>query len=352
MLEGIGKSSSTDRIRTSVEGRVGGHVSPRISLVVPVFNEAAIISEFHRRATTVLRQCGHPYEIVFVDDGSSDNSLGMLRDLANGDPHIRIVSFSRNFGHQAAVTAGMRNAGGRAVIVIDGDLQDPPELIPNLIALWEQGNDVVYAVRRTRQEHWLMQLAYRAFYRLLRRLSYVDIPLDSGDFALMDRRIVDLLNQMPERNRFVRGIRAWVGFRQTGFEYDRDRRFAGDTKYSMRKLLQLAFDGLTSYSFAPLRLVTQLGLTISLVAFLSAAFFFVRRVLAGTYPQGWTSTIVVILFLGGVQLVALGVLGEYLGRIFDEVKSRPPYIIRETIGFETESGRPGEAQLREESDAG
>jgi dolichol-phosphate mannosyltransferase len=302
-------------------------------VVVPVFNERETIPAFYQRATAAVAGCD-PYELIFVDDGSIDGSFDELRRLADVDPHVRVVSFSRNFGHQTAVTAGMNYARGAAVAVIDGDLQDPPELIPQLLARWREGYQVVYAVRRTRRENIFKRTAYRFFYRMLRSMAYVEMPLDAGDFALMDRCVVDLLNAMPERNRFVRGIRAWVGFRQIGLEYDRDPRFAGESKYPLTKLFKLAYDGMVSYSFVPLRLATQLGFLISFVGFLFILYLLALRVFWGQLIVGWTSTIVVILFLGGVQLISLGMLGEYVGRIFDEVKRRPLYIVRETVGFE------------------
>ncbi len=310
---------------------------PLLSVVVPIFNETATLPAFYQRATAALQGCGDAYEIIFVDDGSSDGSADELRRLAAIDPHVRVVSFSRNFGHQTAVTAGMNYSSGQAVVVIDGDLQDPPELIPKMLARWREGYQVVYAIRRTRRESWAKRAAYRLFYRLLRSLAYVNMPLDAGDFAIMDRCVVDLLNEMPERNRFVRGIRAWVGFRQTGLEYDRDPRFAGESKYPLGKLMRLAYDGVISYSFVPLRMVTQLGFVISVVAFVLMIYFLGLRIFSGRLMVGWTSTIVIILFLGGVQLVSLGILGEYVGRIFDEVKRRPLYVVRETHGFDADA---------------
>ncbi len=307
---------------------------PALSLVVPIFNEEETIPSFYERATRALSATGESYEIIFVDDGSRDRSLEVLRRYVAENPRLRVISFSRNFGHQTAVSAGMQYATGEAVAVIDGDLQDPPELVPELMARWREGYQVVYAIRRTRKENILKRSAYRVFYRMLRSMSYVDMPLDAGDFAIMDRRVVDELNAMPERNRFVRGIRAWVGFKQTGLEYDRDPRFAGESKYPLSKLFKLAYDGMISYSFVPLRLATQLGFVISAVAFLLILYFLGLRVFFGQLLVGWTSTIVVILFLGGVQLISLGILGEYVGRIFDEVKRRPLYIVRETLGFE------------------
>jgi glycosyltransferase involved in cell wall biosynthesis len=308
---------------------------PTVSVVVPVFNEVESLPAFHRRATAALQGCADSFEIIFVDDGSNDGSLDELRRLVSRDDHVRVVSFSRNFGHQTAVTAGMNYSNGAAVVVIDSDLQDPPELIADLLARWREGYQVVYAVRRNRKEHWLKRTAYQLFYRLLQRLSYVDMPLDSGDFAIMDRCVVDLLNDMPERNRFVRGIRAWVGFRQMGIEYDRQPRRAGTSKYSFAKLTRLAYDGVVSYSFAPLRLVTQLGFLISAAAFASMVYILGLKILFDIPLLGWTSTIVVILFLGGAQLVSLGILGEYIARIFDEVKCRPLYVVKDLIGFDS-----------------
>lgn len=311
---------------------------PTLSLVVPMFNEQETLGKFHQRAQAALRASGETYEIIYVDDGSNDATFDGLSRLAVADPTVRVLSFSRNFGHQTAVTAGLHHAQGRAVAVIDGDLQDPPELVPEMLKRWREGYQVVYAVRRTRKENIFKRTAYRLFYRLLRRLSSVEIPIDSGDFAVIDRRVVDLLNDMPERNRFVRGIRAWTGFKQIGFEYDRDPRFAGESKYPFSKLVRLAYDGLISHSFVPLRLATQLGFFISLVAFLLIVCFLGLRVFGGQQLLlGWTSTVVIILFMGGVQLMSLGILGEYVGRIFDEVKRRPLYIVRESVGFEDDA---------------
>ncbi len=309
--------------------------APTLSLVVPMYNEEETVSTFYRRAVAALEQIAVPFEIVVVDDGSTDGTFERLRALAEGDSRVKVVRFSRNFGHQTAVTAGLHYAKGAAVAVIDGDLQDPPEFVPRLFEKWREGFEVVYAVRRSRKESVLKRAAYRLFYRLLRRLSYVDIPLDSGDFAIMDRRVVDELNKMPERNRFVRGIRAWVGFRQTGIEYDREPRFAGESKYPLGKLVKLAYDGLVSYSFVPLRMVTHLGFVISGSAFALILYLLTLRLVYGErLVTGWTSTVVVVLFLGGIQLLSLGILGEYVGRIFDEVKRRPLYVVRETVGFD------------------
>jgi dolichol-phosphate mannosyltransferase len=303
-----------------------------VSVVVPVFNEEATLDALVARLERALEGAGLDYEVVFVNDGSRDRSAEMLRAHHARNARLKCIMLSRNFGHQVAVTCGLDHAQGDAVIVMDGDLQDPPEVLPGLIARWRDGFDVVYAVRRRRKEGWAKVLAYKAFYWVLSRVSYLDIPLDSGDFSLMDRRVVDLLAAMPERNRFVRGLRTWVGLRQTGFEYERDARYAGESKYSFTKLLRLAFDGLVSYSFAPLRLVSNLGMLVSMSALLYMVYLLAARLFGDMTIQGWTSTVVIVLFLGGIQLLSLGIIGEYIGRIFDEVKQRPQYVIGDSLG--------------------
>jgi dolichol-phosphate mannosyltransferase len=312
------------------QGRAAG--ASTVSVVVPVFNEEATLDALVARLERALEGAGLDYEVVFVNDGSRDRSAEMLRAHHARNPRLKCIMLSRNFGHQVAVTCGLDHAQGDAVIVMDGDLQDPPEVLPGLIARWRDGFDVVYAVRRRRKEGWAKVLAYKAFYWVLHRVSYLDIPLDSGDFSLMDRRVVDLLAAMPERNRFVRGLRTWVGLRQTGFEYERDARYAGESKYSLTKLLRLAFDGLVSYSFAPLRLVSNLGMLVSLSALLYMVYLLAARLFGDLTIQGWTSTVVIVLFLGGIQLLSLGIIGEYIGRIFDEVKQRPQYVIGDSLG--------------------
>jgi dolichol-phosphate mannosyltransferase len=305
---------------------------PTVSVVVPIFNEQQTLDRLVERLTSTLDGAGETFEVVFVNDGSHDRSAELLRSHHARDPRLKCITLSRNFGHQVAVTCGLDHAAGDAVIVMDGDLQDPPEVLPGLISRWREGFDVVYAVRRRRKESWAKVLAYKAFYWILRRVSYLDIPLDSGDFSLMDRRVVDLMATMPERNRFVRGLRTWVGLRQTGFEYERDARFAGESKYSFTKLLRLAFDGLVSYSFAPLRMVSNLGMLVSLSALAYMLYLMIARLFGDTTIQGWTSTVVIVLFLGGIQLLSLGIIGEYIGRIFDEVKQRPQYVVSESLG--------------------
>jgi len=308
---------------------------PVLSVVIPVYNEQDTLDPLMERLTGALDAWGESYELLFVDDGSYDASLEMLRAFHAENPSVKCLSLSRNFGHQVAVSCGLDHALGLAVVVMDGDLQDPPEILPDLVARWREGFDVVYAVRRQRKENIFKRAAYAAFYWLLHKVSYLDIPLDSGDFSLMDRRVVDVLRTMPERNRFVRGLRTWVGLRQTPFVYERSARFAGESKYGLTKLMRLAFDGLVSYSFVPLRLVSNLGMLVSLSALGYMAYLIVDRWFgAGGTIEGWTSTVVIVLFIGGVQLLSLGIIGEYIGRIFDEVKQRPQYVVGERIGIE------------------
>ena len=319
------------------DGSLGDAVA--FSVVIPVYNEEETLDLLIDRLMAALDPLGEPFEVIFVDDGSSDRSRDILRDRHDRDPRIKYLGLSRNFGHQVAISCGIDFADGRGVIVMDGDLQDPPEILPDLIARWREGYDVVYAVRQQRTESLFKRAAYKSFYRLLARVSYLDIPLDSGDFSLMDRRVVDLLKRMPERNRFVRGLRTWVGLRQTGFEYARGARHAGRSKYTLTKLVRLAFDGLVSYSFVPLRAVSNLGLIVSVSALGYMVYLLSARLFGGQVIQGWTSTVVIVLFLGGVQLLSLGIIGEYVGRVFDEVKRRPQYVVSDALGFTDEEVR-------------
>jgi dolichol-phosphate mannosyltransferase len=268
------------------------------------------------------------YEIVLVDDGSHDRSVEIMRALSANDPRVIVMELSRNFGHQIAISAGLDYARGDGVIIMDADLQDPPEVLPQFIAKWREGHDVVYAIREQRKEGWLKQSLYALFYRMLQRIANIDIPLDAGDFCIMDRRVVEILNGLPERNRFVRGIRSWVGLDQVGLAYERQARYAGHEKYSYRRLVYLALDGLISFSFVPLRMITILGLIISTISIVLAVIYFVQRLIVGPNPLGFTTTIVAVLFLAGMQLITLGVIGEYIGRIFEEVKRRPLYVVR------------------------
>jgi dolichol-phosphate mannosyltransferase len=312
--------------------------NPDLSVVVPVYNEEENILELHRRLTGVMKDMRYTYELIFVNDGSFDTTLDRLKALQAQDPHISLLDLARNFGHQAAVTAGIDHAAGRAVIVIDGDLQDPPEVIPDLVARWQEGYEVVYAIRTRRKEGALKRLAYGAFYRLMQFMADTEIPLDAGDFSLIDRRAAKVLRQLPERNRFVRGLRSWVGFRQIGVPFERAERHEGQSKYTLRALVGLATSGFISFSKLPLRIATYLGTLVSGMAFLSALAFVVLRLVTEVEPRGWTSVIVVVLFLGGVQLVTLGILGEYLGYVLDEVRRRPPYVVREWRRGQDRSG--------------
>lgn len=310
-----------------------------LSLVVPLYNERETLPELFRRIGAVLSEIGEPAEVIFVDDGSSDSTPEYCRSRAAEDRRTKLVRLSRNFGHQAAISAGLDYSRGAAVVILDGDLQDPPEVIPEFLRLWRQGYDVVYAVRRNRAEGWLKRSAYSTFYRLLLRVSSVEIPRDSGDFALMDRRVVDLLLRMPERNRFLRGLRSWVGLRQVGLEVDREPRAAGAPKYTLSKLRGLAMDGFISFSYVPLRLATRFGFLISGAAFLYALWVVVRRLLWGTMVPGFAALIVVIALLGGIQLITIGIMGEYIGRIYDEVKRRPLYLVAEAVNLSGDTDR-------------
>lgn len=309
--------------------------TPDLSMVVPIYDEEAVIEHLHSRLLQVLVPMGRSFEVVFVNDGSHDRSAVLLDSICNSDKRFKALHFSRNFGHQAAVTAGLRAVSGKCAVVIDADLQDPPELIPEMVAKWREGYEVVYAQKKRRDgPNVVLRAAYYVYYRMLGRVTEVEVPPDTGDFCLMDRQVVDLLNAMPERNRYVRGLRAWLGFRQTAILFDRPARFAGETKYSFSRLLGLATDGVLSLSKAPLRLATYMGFAVSIASFLLGVIFAIQQ-LTGTSraARGWASTIVVVLFLGGVQLICLGVIGEFIGRIYDEVKQRPLYVVARTTGF-------------------
>ena len=321
--------------------RTGGRLQsadssrPLLSVVVPVYDEQDVIEALHSRLLQVLAPDIPSFEVVFVNDGSKDLSPQMLDQISRSDVRFKSIHFSRNFGHQAAVTAGLHAVSGQVVVVIDADLQDPPELIHQMIAKWDEGFDVVYAQKKRRQGIGpLKRFSYYLYYRMLGSLTDVEVPPDTGDFCLMDRKIVDLLNAMPERNRYVRGLRAWLGFRQTAIMFERPARFAGETKYSFKRLVGLAVDGILSLSKAPLRLAMYMGFAASAVSFLLLLAFVIERVFGSSQlARGWASTIVVILFLGGIQLICLGVIGEFIGRIYDEVKQRPLYIVGRSTGF-------------------
>jgi polyisoprenyl-phosphate glycosyltransferase len=313
-------------------------VVPTYSLVVPIYNEEANIPELYRRVSAVMDGLDAASELWLVNDGSSDGSLLLLRELHERDSRVCYVNLARNFGHQIAVTAGLQLTRGQAVIILDADLQDPPELVPDLLKLWQSGYQVVYAQRTKRQrDPWLKRVLAYVFYRLLHRLADVEIPIDSGDFCLMDRQVVDLLNAMPERNRYLRGLRSWVGFRQTALLFDRDPRFAGEVKYTFRKSLALAVNGLASFSQVPLRLAIYLGLFSAFLSMLMAMLVLYWRLVSPASPlTGLATVMIAMFFIGAVQLVSIGILGEYIGRIYEEVKGRPLYTIAE-IGRKTDS---------------
>ncbi len=304
-----------------------------ISVVVPLYNEEKNVAPLVQRIVAILESLPDrpEYEILLVNDGSSDGTLAAIRNEIRVRPHMVLVNLSRNFGHQLAATAGIELASGEAVVLMDGDLQDPPELIESFVERWRAGYDVVYAVRRTRKgESAFKLLTARVFYRVIKRLTNVAIPVDTGDFRLMSRRVVEALRSSPERHRFLRGMVSWVGFNQTGVEYDRDERRSGATKYPLPKMLRFAVDGITSFSDIPLRFAAYFGFIVSAVAFVYAIVVIVAKLLrvnAPGYTPGWASTIVAVVFLGGVQLISLGIIGEYLGRIYDQVKGRPLYLV-------------------------
>jgi dolichol-phosphate mannosyltransferase len=308
---------------------------PKYSLIIPVYNEEATLPELYRRLSPVMDGLDGMVEVILVNDGSRDRSLELIRDLHDKDPRICYLSFARNFGHQIAVTAGLNFARGQAVVILDADLQDPPELIFDLVQRWQEGYDVVYAQRTQRhQEDWFKRFTAYGFYRLLRQLADVEIPTDTGDFCLMDRQVVDVLNAMPERNRYLRGLRAWIGFRQTAVLFERDPRFAGEVKYTFHKSLALAINGLVSFSKVPLRLSTYLGLFAALVAIVMATLVIYWRLFYPHSPlTGYAAIAIAIFFLGAVQLFSIGILGEYVGRIYEEVKNRPLYTVAEVAGF-------------------
>jgi dolichol-phosphate mannosyltransferase len=302
-----------------------------VSIVIPVLNEEenipTIVARLEATLDTVVA-----YEVIFVDDGSTDGTAELLRAIHADNPRVNALHLTRNFGHQTAISAGLLAARGDAVVIMDGDLQDAPELIPRFVERWRAGYQVVYAIRERRQEGWLKRGAYRMFYRMLARLSQINIPLDSGDFSLVDRRVVDVLNSMPERARFVRGMRSWSGFRQVGVAVDRAQRRAGQPKYTLRKLVRLALDGFFTFSYRPLQLASAFGILVSSAAFAIAVFLVFLKVVHGIPLQGWTSLIVAVLFLGGVQLIGLGILGEYIGRIYEEVRARPSFVVSSITG--------------------
>ncbi len=310
-------------------------MSPKYSFIIPIYNEEETISEMYRRMVAVMDRMDGAVELILINDGSRDRSLHLLRELHDKDSRVCYLSLARNFGHQIAVTAGLNFARGQIIVILDADLQDPPELIPDMVEKWRQGYQVVYAQRtQRRQESWFKRFTAYSFYRLLKQLADVDIPTDTGDFCLLDRKVVEVLNAMPERNRYIRGLRSWIGFRQTAIRFERDPRFAGEVKYTFRKSLALAINGLVSFSTVPLRISTYVGLFAAIASILMALLVLYWRIFVPNSPlTGFTLVLMATFFLGAVQLVCIGILGEYIGRIYEEVKGRPLYTLAEVGGF-------------------
>lgn len=309
----------------------------KISIVIPMYYEEEVAEECYNRITSVCKSIdNYEYEIIFINDGSKDKTLEILEKIANTDECIKIISFSRNFGHQCAVTAGLKYVTGDAIVIIDADLQDPPELIPEMLKLWEEGHEVIYGKRKKRDgESKFKLLTASMFYKTLNALSDVDIPKDTGDFRLVDKKVIDVINALPEHNKFLRGLFSWVGYKQYAFEYERKERFAGKTKYPLRKMLKLAADGIISFSTRPLKLLGGLGLLSILISFIILIYAILSFIFSwNNITAGWTSIMVAITFFAGVQLLSIWMISEYIGRIYDETKQRPQYIIDKTINIE------------------
>lgn len=317
---------------------------PTFSVVVPIWNEEEVIPELYRRVVSIMDTTNATWELICVDDGSRDRSLELLLELHAKDPRVKVLQFSRNFSHQIAITAGADFAEGDAVIVMDADLQDPPEVVTRMIEKWREGYEVVYAVRTAREgETFFKLITATLFYRLLQRITDIHIPLDAGDFRLMDRRVVLAMRHLREQHRFMRGLSSWVGFRQIGIEYERAERFAGETKYPLRKMLRLATSAITGFSHVPLQLATYFGFTLATISLIGIVLTIILRLSGNNFFLGQATTLVSVLFLGGVQLIFLGIIGEYLGRIYDEVKQRPLYIVSRAYGFVPQATEPQRA---------
>lgn len=306
--------------------------NPQISVVIPLYNEEETLPTLLERLSAAAKDWGE-YEVILVNDGSKDRTWEILKEAPKQNPNFKVVNFSRNFGHQAAMSAGLERSRGAAVVMMDGDLQDPPELIKDMMAIWQDGTKIVYAVRQNRKEGWFKKFCYSMYYKLLRYMAEVEVPLDSGDFCLMDRQVVDALNALPERNKFFRGLRMWSGYSKKPFHYDRDARFAGETKYPFMRLVKFGLAGMVAMSNKPLKVATYLGVAIALTSFLAGIVLIILRLTVGIDLSGWTSLILSIYFMGGLQLLVLGVVGEYLGILYNEAKGRPLYLVNEEIGF-------------------
>lgn len=309
----------------------------KYSVVVPAYNEQEVLEETYRRLTEVMEQTNETYEIIFINDGSRDRTYEIAESLCKKDSRIKLINFSRNFGHQIAVTAGMEYSSGQAIVIIDADLQDPPHVILEMIKKWKDGYDVVYGQRLKREgETFFKKFTAKCFYRLLNKMTSMEIPVDTGDFRLIDRKVCDVMNQLQEKNRYVRGLVSWVGFKQTAVEYKRESRFAGETKYPLKKMIKLATDAILSFSYKPLRLAGFVGGILSACSFIYLIVVIIQKLFTETTQPGWASIFAIILFFNGVSLILHSITGEYVGRIYEETKNRPLYIVRETINFDEE----------------
>ena len=317
-------------------------MKPEFSVVVPAYNEEEVIEESYKRLTAVMEKLGEPYELIFIDDGSRDKTAEKLARICESDTNVKLMRFSRNFGHMPAITAGMDYARGNAIMIIDADLQDPPELFPEMIEKWREGYQVVYGKRAKREgESAFKKLSAGIYYRFLRRMTEVDVPVDTGEFRLIDRKVCDAMKRIKEKNRYMRGLVSWVGFKQTAVEYNREKRFAGVTKYPFTKMVRLAMNGITSFSYKPLKIATHMGFFISALSFLYLLHVLYLWLFTDATIAGWTSTVAMVSFTQGIVLMVLGLMGEYIGRIFEEIKDRPIYIVKEILNdnLEGDDGR-------------
>ncbi|MEP6987513.1 MAG: glycosyltransferase family 2 protein [Chloroflexota bacterium] len=321
---------------------------PRYSIVAPIYNEEGNIQKLYERVSQVMDSTGESWELVTVNDGSRDKSFEMLQDLSLKDPRIKVINFARNFGHQLAVTAGLHNTSGDAVVVIDADLQDPPELILDMIERWKAGYQVVYAVRQERKgESWFKLFTAKMFYRIIYRITDVDIPLDTGDFRLMDRKVVDALNSMPEHNRFIRGLTSWIGFKQTGITYVREAREWGETKYPLKKMVRFAMDAVTGFSYFPLQVMVYVAFILGVLGVFAIPIIAILRLILGfQFLGGQVTNIIVMLLVGSFQLFFLFILGQYVARIYDETRGRPLYIVADKVGFDEPKNKPPEPETK------
>lgn len=307
----------------------------KYSIVVPAFNEQEVLEETYKRLTEVMEQTKENYEIIFINDGSRDRTYEIAEEICKRDLHIKLINFSRNFGHQIAVTAGMKYSSGQAIVIIDADLQDPPKVILDMIQKWKEGYDVVYGQRLKREgETFFKKFTAKCFYRMLNKMTSMEIPVDTGDFRLIDRKVCDVMNSIREKNRYVRGLVTWVGFKQTAVEYKRESRFAGETKYPLKKMIKLATDAILSFSYKPLRLAGLVGGVLSACSFIYLIVIIIQKLFTDTTQPGWASIFAIILFFNGVSLILHSITGEYVGRIYEETKNRPLYIVRDTINFD------------------